>query len=206
MKSIHRRVLVAAIAVLALTAIASASASAAEWHVGGKALTGSAKLAEKATVEEPLTYSIPSLGLKMQCTGLTFWSAEIVAPGTLKVVEPLYSGCKDIEGPAKCKLSEHAEGASGSASLALGTAPEDKAEFAGSIFAVEFESCGSFEGLMIFTGKAVFGLATGQQEQVEQTFVGQGTKSTSLKYEGNNVYLTGKLKLKLASSAKWSFH
>jgi hypothetical protein len=206
MKSIHRRVLVAAIAVLALAAIASASASAAEWHVGGKALTGSAKLAEKANVEEALTFAVPSLGLKMQCTGLNFWKPEIVAPGTLKVSEPVLSGCKDLEGPTGCKISEESEGLAGSATLALGTAPEDKAEFASSIFALKFTSCGAFEGPMRFTGKLLLSVPTGQQEQTEQAFVGVGTKSTTLQYEGNAVYVTGKFKLKLASDSLWSFH
>ena len=45
-------------AALALCALTAASASAAQWYVGGKAMTGSEKLAETVKVEEPLKFTI----------------------------------------------------------------------------------------------------------------------------------------------------
>ena len=45
-------------AALALCALTAASASAAQWYVGGKAMTGSEKLAETVKVEEPIKFTI----------------------------------------------------------------------------------------------------------------------------------------------------
>jgi hypothetical protein len=210
MRAMVRKYLVVLMVTLALGAIASASASASQWYVGGKALTASEKLAETVKVEEALTFSIPTLALKTQCTGLSADKPEITTSGTLKVRYFTFSGCSDIEGPKGCKISSEFEGLETSASLALGTSPADKAEFGGSGFGVEFTSCGSFSGPARFTGKLPLSLSTGQQEQVEQSFLGEGTNVTknglTLNYEGNDVYVTGKLEFKLASGAKWSFH
>ena len=49
-------------AALALCALTAASASAAQWYVGGKAMTGSEKLAETVKVEEPLKFTIERVG------------------------------------------------------------------------------------------------------------------------------------------------
>lgn len=213
MRSTLMKTLILCATTATIAAAATASASASQWYVGGKALTGSTKLATTAKVEEAITFSAPSLGLKIACTSVNLVSPEITAPGSLKAEEETYlGGCKAPEGPKGCTVvQERGEPFAGLAGTAvLGTAPEDTLELkspeASAFIVFELAECGSLDGQTAFTGKVPFSMSTGQTESVEQTLVGPGTKSTSLKYEGNVVYVTGKFKLKLASGSKWSFH
>ena len=213
MRSIWVKTLVLCATAAAVAAVASASASASQWYVGGKALTGSAKLATTAKVEEDITFSAPSLDVKIACTSVNLVSPEIIAPGSLKAKEETYlGGCKATEGPKGCTIiQERGEPFAGLAGTAvLGTAPEDTLELksprANAFIVFELSNCGALVGQLVLTGKVPFSMPTGQTESVEQTLVGPGTKSTSLEMEGNYFYVTGKFKLKLASGSKWSFH
>ena len=213
MRSILMKTLLLCATTATIAATTAASASASQWYVGGKALTGSTKLATTTNVEEDITFSAPSLGLRITCTSVNLVSPEITAPGSLKAQEETYlGGCKATEGPKGCTvLHERGEPFAGLAGTAvLGTAPEDTLELkspkAAAFIVFELAECGSLDGQMALTGKIPFAMPTGQTESVEQALVGKGTKSTSLEYEGNYVYVTGKFKLKLASGSKWSFH
>ena|ERR1700722_4985230 len=217
MRSIYGKGSVVIATVLVLCAVASASASAAQWYVGGKALTGSAKLAATAKVEEPITFSIPGLGMTITCSSLSMESPEILAAGTLKAKEESHlGGCKATVGAKACFVeNEWGELFGGIEGLpSLGTSPEDKLELKSpkAYAFVVFElgsNCGAFGGQFALTGKIPFSMSAGQTESVEQTFVGEGTKAkgvNSLNFEGNPVYVTGKFKLKLASGSKWSYH
>ena len=90
-------------------AAAASAASASQWYVGGKALASSEKLAETAKVEEALTFAIPTLGDKWQCTGLAPARSKLVATGTLQTGEWLVSGCKTLE-PKECFMTAFGEG------------------------------------------------------------------------------------------------
>ena len=212
MRSILMRTLILCATTATIAATTAASASASQWYVGGKALTGSTKLATTTKIEEDITFSAPSLGLKIICASVNLVSPEITAPTSLKAEEETYLGGCKAERSGGCSVwQERGEPFAGLAGTAvLGTAPEDTLELkspeAAAFIVFELAECGSLDGQAAFTGKVPFSMPTGQTESVEQTLVGEGTKSTSLKYEGNNVYVTGKFKLKLASGSKWSFH
>ena len=68
------------------------------------------------------------------------------------------------------------------------------------------ENCGALPYDDVVQGSVTLQAPKGQTEAAEQEFAGEGTLSKNLKIEGKPVYLTGKLKLKLASGKAWSFH
>ncbi len=70
MRSIYGKILFPLALLLVLGVVTSASASAAEWHLNGKVLTGSEKLSETVKVEESIVLSVPSLPAAVECTGL----------------------------------------------------------------------------------------------------------------------------------------
>ncbi len=213
MRSICKKGSATLMAVIALCAISAASASASQWYVGGKAMTAATKLAETAKVEETITFSVPGLATKITCSSLTLKTPELLTTGVLKTkFETEFGGCKLVEGFKKCTIEEgrgETRGALEGTPL-LGTAPEDQLETkaSGGEFVV-FPTEGCEYAEIGFARDVPFSMPTGQTESVEQTFVGEGTKAKALNHLelfGNNVYVTGKFKLKLASGAKWSFH
>jgi hypothetical protein len=220
MKSICKKGTVTLVAVLALCAVASASASAAQWYVGGKALVGSATLSQTTKVEEKI--KITSEGIEITCSTLTAGETrtpfEIVAPATLKVGDLLLKGCTVTVGNQKCGLG----GGSGEeigtrpliATLSLGTGLEDHGELVRnakegeSIVWTEFEvgGCG-IEGFQFrIKGKVPVKLPHGQTSSTEQELVFEKAAGLYNFSEGNPVYLTGKVKLKLTSGSTWGLH
>src|ERR1700679_104776 len=98
MRSIGKKGPAILAAALALCALTAASASAAQWYVAGKAMTGSEKLAETVKVEEPLKFTIDAyVGGGQQptltCAGMTTTKSEIGASGTLKLAGTSLTGC-----------------------------------------------------------------------------------------------------------------
>ena len=121
-------------AALALCALTAASASAAQWYVGGKAMTGSEKLAETVKVEEAIKFTFEA-GEKSQnptltCTGMTAAKSEIAASSAIKLSGAALTGCVLHEPADKfCELQSQPEriGLEASeAKLATGKSPEDR--------------------------------------------------------------------------------
>jgi hypothetical protein len=220
MRSICKKGSATLAAVLALCALTAASASAAQWYVGGKALTGSEKLAETTKVEENITFTIeisqqPKLDSKLTCSTLKTPKSEITAPATLKTQMSL-GGCKFSEpGHPECGLAS-GEGILTNAlvaKLAAGKSPEDTTELAGENSSKTWFSFEPKEACIFFGGEdgSIKGTATlktpkGQTEATEQELVGEGEASSGLSIYSYPVYFTGKVKLKLASGKAWSFH
>jgi hypothetical protein len=217
MRSICKKSSATLVAVLALCALAAASASAAQLYVGGKALTGTAKLATTVKVEQPVVFSVTKEELKVviTCTKASLEKeTKLEAPGKLTSGYVGFEGCTE-KGEEGCTISERIGFNPIEGSLATGTAPEDailftqkKNNFTNLEF---FGSCflsGEFSGLM---GKLPLKLAKGQTESTEQEFVGEGSTGTGFEFRGVGtpappVYVTGKLKLKLESGSAWSYH
>jgi hypothetical protein len=217
MRSIYRKVLVVCAAVLVFGALASASASAAEWHVGGKALTGSAALAKATKVEESITLDFVAIETKVTCSGATLYGEGkkglpmIVAPISLTMEDLVLEGCK-VTNNANCSTPTSLATEPLELKLSTGTAPEDKAELktpAKVLFTITFEGTRCVAaGEQSIDGKFMLKVPTGQEELAEQAFVAQGSKESPAGTEwlAAPVYLSGKLKLKLASGSDWSFH
>jgi hypothetical protein len=225
MRSIYKKGPAIVAAALALCALTAASASAAQWYAGGKAVTGSEALAAKIKVEEPIVLSVPAAKLTIKCTGLQFGEtiqAKIKKPTILEIEFLWYQGCKTIEPASGCELEERQAGfkgddLEGEASTAA-KSPEDElalarrgsSGFLAEFFFSEEDKCAvlshAFQQFM--EGHVTFTMPKGQEEAVEQTFVAQGTKESpnGLTFLKDPANLTGKFKLKLASGKAWSLH
>jgi hypothetical protein len=144
--------------------------------------------------------------------------AEITASSKLKISDANLTDCSLIE-PDNSYC--HLDGGNGEeiglgvaeAAFATGKSPEDTAELAGTDsvkILIDFssdEECTFFSGgFNPLEGSVTLKLPKGQTEATKQEFVGEGTASKNLKLEKTLVYVTGKLKLKLASGKAWSFH
>jgi hypothetical protein len=226
MRSICKKGPAILVTALALCALTAASASAAQWYVGGKALTSyipeSAKLAKSIKVEEPIVISVPAAKLAIKCTGLQFGEtapAEIKQTKTLDVEFLYYTGCATTEPASGCALREegyfkgdYLEGEAATAAKS----PEDELVltripigFLAEVYFAEGDKCAVLNSLQQFLQSHVtFTMPKGREEAAEQTFVAQGTKESpdGLTFLKDPAYLTGKFKLKLESGKAWSFH
>jgi hypothetical protein len=207
--------------VMALFAIASASASAAQWYVNGKALTGSTPLSSTTKVEEKIEisfYDEKKLEKTVGCTSLMLHgkSTEITAPTTFKVGDFLFEGCKMIypKSLEECKIegSEELGTAPVSALFSLGTSPEDHGELSPSTTNKVWNEF-VFSGCIIerlefkIEGTLPVKLPHGQTASTEQELVFE--KAPGLYNFGEKaepVYITGKVKLKLTSGSTWGLH
>jgi hypothetical protein len=100
-----RTLLISALAVFAISAVASASASAVEWKVKGVGLgTGERKIAEVAKIGvEPVANEnvLKWNGIVVTCTGLTVKGGFIKGPAANGAEALTFSGCS-VTTPAKC--------------------------------------------------------------------------------------------------------
>ena len=203
-------------AALALCALTAASASASEWYVGGKALTGTEKVATTVKVEQPIVITIPTIKYEFTCTAASDAATEINAKTGFKVGSFYLEGCTTTLPGAQCELQRpeipfwQLE-----AVVTKGTSPEDKFKLQAQVKGHEIgeipfgEACGFGPAQPMF-GAMTLNMAKGQQENTEQTLEGQGTKESPSELRtinsGDPTYITGKLKIKLASGKAWSFH
>jgi hypothetical protein len=218
MRSIYTKGAVTLATAFALCALVAVSASAAEWYVGGKALTGSEKLATTVTVEQPIVVSIPAIEFKFTCTAASDSASEIGAKTSFKVHYFRLEGCKTTMPAKGCEMESPEipfyldEGV-----LTKGTAPEDKLKLQPQTKGHELgeipfgSACGLGPAGQPMYGAVTLNMIKGQEESAEQTFEGQGTKESpselvTFSRTGEATYITGKLKLKLASGKAWSFH
>jgi hypothetical protein len=209
--------LVVGVALLgALTLGVAASASAAQWYVGGKALAGSEKIAESIKVEESIVFSMPTIKAKITCKALrSAGASEVVATGSIKLTGLVFEGCAIAE-PKNCIMEPRMFAEPLEAKMALEKSSEDSAEIKPNTgktileFTISEEStgCGAIgdQGRQPLKGTLTIKAPNGQKEAVEQEFVGEGESSSGLTFSSAPVYVTGKFKLKLASGKQWSFH
>ncbi len=202
---LFRKVLVSLVAGVALGAVSVASASAASWHVGGGELAGSANLAEATSVTQSFIVEYPSVGVKIECTGLGAKEAKITAPNAGKVGSLVFKGCSFV-GTAKCSLEGteiktkplNVTASAGTGSeVRLNLAPEGSTFMT---YTLKGRSC-SLAGVNTVAGHAIVGLAGGAEERAEQELVANTGAG-----ELEPVTLKGRAKLKLESGANWSFH
>jgi hypothetical protein len=223
MRSICKKGSVTLVAVLALCALAAASASAAELYVGGKALSGTSAFAQTPKVEGSITISDPTDNFKIKCTGVDFENAktsELSAPGSAGFGSVVYQGCEFVERPSCTIEGKEILEPKLEATFAKGTGTEDtmtirfgtkSGETKFGSFYVDGESkCGglAYNNVLQFNESKpslVLTMPTGQSETAEQAVVFPGEKE-SIEYYGSKAYVSGSFKLKLTSGAKWSFH
>jgi hypothetical protein len=197
------------VAVLAFSALASASASAATagWMVNGKLLSGSAALATTAKVDEKAKLS--AAGVEIECTGenLNGVAPQITSAASGSATSLIFTGC--VSKTATCTLGTTTIGtvpviAEATLDGALGVlatfSPKTKTTFT----TIEYlgANC-ALEGIQPVTGKAVVLDPTGQDEATSQLI--KVTSASTLKVGSSAATLTGSALLKLASGEPWSF-
>lgn len=206
------------IAVLALSSLGVASASAMSWFVGGAQLpTGSkAALVSKAVLEQPAVLNVPGLALKVSCTGLSGEKAEIEG-GTSKgkATALSFEGCSEVS-PSTCKVSPSTivtePNIDWLTHLSGVTPPGVKwlihREGTSNVLAtVTFVGSCSFAGEKPVSGTVGLLASHGSSEEVSQLLEGIGSlENPSLEIGGNKAFIEGgKALLKLVSGSKWSF-
>jgi hypothetical protein len=215
------KIAIGAFAVAALfSAISVVPALAESWFVNGTKLANGATvaIANTAEVTESGALNVPSLGVKITCTGgtnkvLGLEKAYIQGP-TLSVVESMVlEGCSEIQ-PTQCRIQTRI------VTTPLYRLTHKIISFPGffllthSITAralanLEFEGASCvFAGEKPVNGTVAFSVPSGEEEAVSHTAVGLGTtENNSLELGGDKAYIEkGAAEIKLASSAKWSFH
>ncbi len=211
------KVIIAAfIASLALSAVAAATASAAQWYVAGAKLSGSANLATEAKTDVGATLNAPGLKIVVTCTGNLLGKLPKITAENKGSAEALtFMGCTETS-PANCSVASEIPTNPVEAEVSLGTAKEDRVLFkpvapSKTFATVTFKgtSC-SVEGEKPVTGSVKLKAPTGQEENTLQLLEGLGSLEQSpdlLQVAGNQAYIEGgKALLKLESGSKWSFH
>jgi len=201
-----------AVVVVAVSAVVSASASAASWRVGGEELVGSASLASAMSMTERVIWEYGTVSL--ECGGVELKGASIVGPSGGSIEHMVFTGC-EVYGSGGCFLkSATIESKPLSVAAALGgKSPEDALVLkpvSGKVFA-EFQVGGVegclFAGVNQLKGKAMLVLPRGREELAEQEVLIRTTASSEeFKWNEGFVAFTGGVKAKLASGKAWSFH
>jgi hypothetical protein len=205
---------------LALIAIASSSASAAAWFVGGEELpTGSkAALAATAKVDTAFVLSIPKVSLKIACKGTTFGtqSAEIIGTESGKAKSLTFEGCETIEPATGCAIEGQPQSIT-TVPLNIAVAnftkkPADRltlqAQTKSTLAEVTFSeknTC-ALTGSEPLKGTVTFGVPKGQEASTQQVIEGLGSmENNSLEIAGGKAYVaTGAASFTLATSSPFA--
>jgi hypothetical protein len=198
-------------AVLALSAIAVAPALAESWFVNGTQLASgaTAAIASTAKVDESSSFTVPSLGVRLTCSGqsISEQGAYIQAPAGGFAKSTVFGDCSEIS-PANCTIETNIalEGTEVITQkirgeiLLLWTAPKG-------VVNVGFKGACALAGEQKFDGTVAVGMPSGAVELAAQPEVGLGTtENNSLELLSRKGYLVGgRALLKLASGQSWSF-
>jgi hypothetical protein len=197
-------------ALFALSAIASASASAAAWKVGGAELKGSAALATTAKTDKAA--KLKAAGVTIECIGSALKGVNpvITQTNTGSATSLEFTECSSLN--ENCTVPTTIGTVALTATASVGTAPDVKAVFAPktkNTFATikyEGEKC-ALLGTQPVTGKATVDDPTGQNEAELQIINAVTTEASGeLKVGSSPAELLGSALLKLASSSKWAFN
>jgi hypothetical protein len=197
----------ACITSLALLAVSSASASAAEWLVGKAPLGAgkSAALATGTTTVKSFELVIVGSGLSVNCTGLQNNEALIVGPASFEAKALSFTGCKSNTEVCTVTPTINTKEVSGTAALgaeAPATTLAIKPKVGENLMNLEFTGSECAVSVLPVKGKFTMTSPTGQTDQGEHELV---VSSAELKTAGNTDTLTGAVKTKLASGSEWSF-
>jgi hypothetical protein len=208
----HRLTLIS-IACLAVLSLTAGSAQAG-WLIGGKPLlSGSAAIATTASLDNPSTLSVPSLGLQLLCAGPSLWLQNGLQPPDLLIIQQLLLHNCLLQFPEGCRL------------VTVGHTPWVALTFPvpGPVYHTvyrpktkkilgeyQFEENGkcALEGSVPLEGSYTVKNPSFSTESETHVFEDLGSvENNSLELgAGNKAYFTGGSELvKLASGSKWSF-
>jgi len=202
------RITVAAcLGVLALSALASAPASAAGWMVNGTALSGSQALATTAPVDESSV--IKGAGVTITCSGKTFNGATPQIESTNKgsAADFEFTECKasspcTLEGKTiKTEAVTLEATLEGTEAVLAKLKPKTGTLFA--TIGFEGAEC-AIEGCQPVSGTAKVLAPTGQKERTWQRIEEIQTANGEFKVGSGSAELSGSALLKLANGEPWS--
>jgi len=187
------------------------------WLVNGTGLAVGATLALATTarVDESSVLNVPSLGIRLTCTGgsnkvLTGIKPYIQGPSGGGAEKLIFEGCSEISPPG-CTIEEEVKTEAVIATLEPADSLENRILFSpksGTTFAdITFSGSCSLSGEKPVKGKVVLGSSTGGTEETSQPLQPIGTvENNSLEQGGSKAYLEkGSALLTLAAGGKWSF-
>jgi hypothetical protein len=202
------------IAVVAFSALVSASASAATagWMVGGTLLNGTRALATTAAVDEAgvLKSSAADVEIKCKANTLNGIAPEIQSPNTGQATSLEFTECEALT--ANCTIGSSTIGTvpisveatlEGALAVVATFKPKTKATFA--TFEFTGSNCAT-AGINGVTGTVKVLAPTGQDERTLQLINSIATEASGeLKILSSPASLLGSILLKLASGEPWSF-
>ena len=202
-----KAVLAGLVVVVAVSAMAAGSASAASWYVGGTELASSTPLASTTTLTEPITFNY--LGVVTECSGIELKKANIAAHTGGEIEHFVFTGC--VLEAAGCSIEKsRIESKPLKIEAALGSkSPEDTVVLKpvkGEDFArfIIKGTCG-IAGESELGGKIKLVLPKGREESAQQEFR-VNTGENELLWNDTSVHLIAGAKAKLESAKGWSFH
>ena len=210
----RKTICVAIIGVLMLSAMASASASAATagWMVGGTNLaTGSSEAISETTTRVGANYKLAFAGVEIECETLKVEGGFITGPSKNGAKSLHFTGCKAKT--ANCTLNPTTlstlpllSEATLDPPNALAAVIVFKPETGPLIFTFKFEgtNCG-LAGNKAITGTQAVLAPTGADERTEQVLTAIELVAGELKAGSANASLTGSAGLTLVSKRTWSF-
>jgi hypothetical protein len=199
-----------------LSAVVTSSANAAgNWFVTGTKLANGATLALASTakLEDSVTFNVPSVGIKLTCTGgssqlLKSHNSYIQGPNTGGAESLTYEGCSEIS-PAGCTIGEALETKPVVETVETGSLPLDRIKLSPktgkSLMEIEFKGMCSLAGEKSLNGQVVLAADILQGENGEQPVEGLGTvENNSLELGGSKAYIeNGAAAIKLASEKEF---
>jgi hypothetical protein len=217
----------ALVVVCAFGVVSAAGAQAANWTVGGKAITSSQAIAETALLtkvnpeekQASSTLTVPKLGITLTCTSLKVTGGQITPTNTGSATGLDFAGCIVASAPNVCQV--HSVGAAVGSINTLSLAAELKTVTGKGTFAVFKPTGATFVEIVIekiptktcavsgtyaVTGSAALKVATG----TSATFL-EGTANEEIQtaagvellFGSKPAVLDAKVDLALASDANW---
>jgi hypothetical protein len=191
--------MMALLAVLAFSAVASASASATtpEWFAKGSLLSGTQGVS--ATSTTPFKFRVLNLNITIECKSASLTSASITNPGLGGAVAISLKECAETSKPV-CLVSKTITSGPVNSNLAYVNGAEVSDEYTpgnGTFFSLILEDC-SFEGTYRITGKLCGNELSPSTEAVVKNQV--FATRCAMKLGTNPAYLEGTLAFSLTGS------
>jgi hypothetical protein len=202
-----RVILLSLVAMFAMSAVAAtASASAAEWRVGGSPLVGEKELTETTTKVANAVLTVEGVNVTVTCTGLLAQKTKIVAKTTMTAKDLQFTGCTannncEVTTTITTKELTATVATVGTEATELTIKPKSGETFANLVFSGT--KCG-LAGTQPVKGKVKATSPKGQSENKTQELVINSIGE--LKVGINAATMTGAATDTLVSGDDWSFH
>jgi hypothetical protein len=204
-----RLILLGLLVLFSFSAVGAASASAAEWWVGGSLLTGKAELSAKTHVTKHFT--IRSTKLSVECSEVKVKGGFIGQHNENSIESLIFEGCS-VPGEPGCEVSPvdteplvfPLEGEKGS--IRLNFIPTTGTKFG--VVTIKTKGTCGMTGSFKLTSGAKKGMICNypgvETEHVEHELVFNESSGSEIEINGEKAMFNGEVFFKLASGKEWS--